>query len=181
MYMYPPTVSPYGAERGNALSMTLGVFGRYGRLDLGSSDPRSICDRPRKQSCTRTSTTPREEFRMAFSAAGVERKAAVLAEVRDGIEVVLTGEYEHFLGLMVAPLLGLLSGTAPQFSDTPTQRARHLALVIVSRLPPNQVGCSSSTEVHCQSTGTPFCYYGSQPDVGQEPETFHSLWMCADC
>jgi len=52
---------------------------------------------------------------------------------------VLTGsDYERFLGAMVVPLLGLLAGTQLQFSDTPAQRARHLALEILSRLPPNQ-------------------------------------------
>lgn len=62
-----------------------------------------------------------------------------MAESRDGIEAVLTGsDYERFLGVMVAPLLGLLAGTQPQFADTPAQRARHLALEILSRLPPNQ-------------------------------------------
>ncbi len=52
---------------------------------------------------------------------------------------MLTGsDYERFLGAMVVPLLGLLAGTQLQFSDTPAQRARHLALEILSRLPPNQ-------------------------------------------
>jgi hypothetical protein len=68
----------------------------------------------------------------------------VLAEVRDRFEVVLTGDYDAFLGAMVGPLLGLLSGTPPQFADTPAQRARHLALEILSCLPANQVNFSSN-------------------------------------
>lgn len=60
--------------------------------------------------------------------------------MQKGIEAVLMGpDYERFLAVMVAPLLGLLSGSQPQFADTPAQRARHLALTILNRLPPNQV------------------------------------------
>lgn len=63
----------------------------------------------------------------------------LLREVREGMEITQTGDYEHFLAVMVAPLLSLLSSTPPQAADTPVQRMRHLALEVLSRLPANQV------------------------------------------
>ncbi len=74
----------------------------------------------------------------------MERRAEILGEVRDRFEAVASGDYDAFLAAMVPQLLGLLSGTQPQFADTPTQRVRHVALEIINRLPANQVSLSLS-------------------------------------
>lgn len=80
----------------------------------------------------------------------MERKIALLWEVREGIEVTLTGDYDHFLAVMVAPLLGALACTAPQAANTPVHQLRHLALEILRRLPANQVlllGCRAHMHI----------------------------------
>jgi hypothetical protein len=70
---------------------------------------------------------------------GVERKVDLLREVKEGIEVTLTGDYDHFLAVMVPPLLAALTTTQPQAANTPVQQLRHTALEILRRLPANQV------------------------------------------
>lgn len=71
--------------------------------------------------------------------AGVERKVELLREVKENIEVTLTGDYDHFLAAMVPPLLAALTSTQPQSANTPVQQLRHTALEILRRLPANQV------------------------------------------
>ena len=85
----------------------------------------------------------------------MERKVELLREVKENIEVTLTGDYDHFLAAMVPPLLAALTSTQPQSANTPVQQLRHTALEILRRLPANQVPLLAAlcTADHLVSSG----------------------------
>ena len=67
-------------------------------------------------------------------------------ELRDGLEIVFTGEYANYLQAFFKPFCEILRTIPPQLSDSPEHKLRNTVLDILSRLPQNDAFKAYVTE-----------------------------------
>jgi hypothetical protein len=65
--------------------------------------------------------------------AAAEERLALVAEVRESIELVHTAEYPNFLRAFFPPFLRLLRESAPSFTDNAEHKLRNMLLEILNR------------------------------------------------
>ncbi|PNH02856.1 putative transcription-associated protein 1 [Tetrabaena socialis] len=78
----------------------------------------------------------------------VEERVKVAAELKEGIEIVLTPEYTSFLSTFFKPFCDILRTVPPQPSDTPEHKLRNTVLDILTRLPQNEAIRGHITELY---------------------------------
>src|SRR3569623_275398 len=69
----------------------------------------------------------------------VNQKLQLAIEIRDGIEIVHTGEYKNFLLFLFPIFYNTLRSSSTQFNDGAEQKLRNILLEILNRLPNNEL------------------------------------------
>ncbi|GFR40174.1 hypothetical protein Agub_g731, partial [Astrephomene gubernaculifera] len=86
--------------------------------------------------------------RLTDPASSVDEKVKVASELKENIEIVLTGEYSSFLSTFFRPFCDILRTVPPQFADTPEHKLRNNVVDILTRLPQNEALRSHIVELY---------------------------------